>query len=125
MRKILGICISVGVATCLTTSAALSDRRYQQSTLTGRNRTRHLVREVYVSWSINQVQNILFALISIFHLDGVTLDGDTTLTLQIHIVEHLSLSDLYSLSILQQTVCQSRLAMVNVSNNAEISYMIH
>ena len=27
MRKILGIFISVGVATCLTTSAALSDRR--------------------------------------------------------------------------------------------------
>jgi hypothetical protein len=55
----------------------------------------------------------------------VTLDGDTALTLQIHIVEHLSLSNLYGFSVLKQSVCQSRLAVVNVGYDAEISYMIH
>ena len=79
---------------------ALCGIHHQQRTLTGRNRTRYFVREVYVSRGINQVQDVLLTLMHIFHLDGVTLDGDTTLTLQIHIVEHLSLSNLYGLSIL-------------------------
>ena len=98
---------------------------HQQCALAGSNRTANLVREVNVSRSVDQVQNILLALISILHLDGVTLDGDTTFTLQVHIIEHLSFGHLYSLSKLQQTVCQSRLAVINMGNNAKISYMIH
>ena len=104
---------------------ALGGIDHQQRSLAGRNRTRHLVGEVHMSWSIDQIQDILLALIHILHLDGMTLDGDATLSLQIHVVQHLTLRHLNSLGELQQTVCQGGLTMVDMCDNAEIPDMIH
>ena len=98
---------------------------HQQRTLAGSDRTAHLVRKVDVSRSVNQVQYVFLSLVSVFHLDSVTLNRNTTFTLQVHIVEHLSLGHLYSLSVLQQSVSQSRFAVIDVGDDAEISYMIH
>ena len=39
--------------------------------------------------SINKVQDIIFAFIFIFHLNGVAFYGNSTLALQVHIVEQL------------------------------------
>jgi len=61
----------------------------------------------------------------VFHLYGVALDGDTPLFLQVHIVEHLPASYLNGFGKFQHTVGQSRLPVVNVCDDAEVSYMVH
>ena len=55
---------------------------------------------------VNKIEHIMLATKVIVHLYGMTLDGDTALTLQVHIVEHLILRHVDSLGELQQTVCQ-------------------
>ena len=61
----------------------------------------------------------------VFHLNRMAFDGNTTLTLQIHIVEHLSLRYLNGIGELKHTIGQSRLSVVDMRYDAEISYMIH
>ena len=77
---------------------------YKQRTFTCGNASRHLVGEVYVSRSINKIQNICLAIMLVFHLYGMALDSNATLTLQIHVVKHLALSYLDCLCTLQQSV---------------------
>ena len=55
----------------------------------------------------------------------MALDGDSALALQVHIIKHLSIRDLNGISIFQQTVSQCTLTVVNVCNNAEITYILH
>ena len=43
----------------------------------------------------------------ILHLYGMALDGDTSFLLKVHVIQHLSVSYLYSIGKFQQTVCQS------------------
>ena len=97
----------------------------EQRTLTGSDASRHFVREVDVSRSVDKVQNVCLTVMLILHLDGMTLDGYASLSLQIHVVKHLALSYLDCLRMLQQSVGKRRLAMVDVGNNTEISYIIH
>ena len=78
-----------------------------------------------MSRSINQVKDILLPLISIFHLDSMALDSDPSFLLQIHIIKHLPGSNLNGMCKLQQTVSQSRLTVVNMSNNAKVAYILH
>ena len=61
----------------------------------------------------------------ILHLDGMALDCDTTLALQVHVVKHLAFSYLDCLRTLQQSVGKCRLAVVDVGNNTEIPYIVH
>ena len=77
---------------------------HQQCSLAGSDGTRHLIGEVDMSWGINQIENIFFALVHIPHLDGVALDGDATLTLQVHVIKHLSFGDLDGLGEFQHSV---------------------
>ena len=76
---------------------------------------------------VNQIKDIFFALILVFHLDGVALDGDTALALQFHIVQHLVLELAFvdRLGKLQQAVGQRALTMVYMCDNAKISDMFH
>ena len=104
---------------------ALCGIDHQQGTFAGSNRTRHLIGEVYMTRGINQIEDIFFTIVHILHLDGVALDSDTTLTLQVHVIKHLSLSDLNGLGEFQHPVCQRRLAMIDMRNDTEISDMIH
>jgi len=57
----------------------------------------------------------------------VALDGYSSLTLKIHIIEHLRLHIFahHGSGALKQTVGQSGFAMVNMRNNAEISDIFH
>ena len=114
--------IEIRNSLCLYTLCSVN---HQQGTLTGSYGTRHFIREVHVSRGINEVQNIFFTLVHILHLDGVALNRNAALALQIHVVQHLSLRHLDGLGELQQTVGQRRLPMVDMCNDAEISYMIH
>ena len=78
-----------------------------------------------MSRGVNQVQYVFFAFVHIFHLDGMAFNGNTTFTLQFHIVQHLSFRHLDGLGKFQETVGQCRLAMVYMCNNAKVSYMVH
>lgn len=70
-------------------------------------------------WSIDEIEFSSFPL----HTYWSELDGDTPFPLEIHVIECLRLD--FSLfecsSDFHETVCQSRLAMINVSNDTKIS----
>ena len=104
---------------------ALRGVDHQQRTLAGGYRTADFIREVHVSRSVNQIEYVFLSLVHIFHLDGVALDGDAALALQVHVVQHLSFGHLYGLGELQQTVGQGRFSVVYMCNDTKISYMIH
>ncbi len=104
---------------------ALRGVDHQQSALAGGNGTAHLIAEVDVTWSVNEVEHIILTTTLVVHLDGVALDGDATFLFQVHIVEHLPLGHGNGLRVLQQTVCQRTLPVVDMGNNAEVSYVLH
>ena len=83
---------------------ALCSVDHQQGTFASGNASRNLIREIHMSRSVNQVQDILLAIKRILHLNGVTLDGDAALLFQIHIVEHLAFGYLNGIRALQQSV---------------------
>ena len=95
--------------------------------LTGGKRTGNLVVKVNMTRSVDEVQNIVFAVLGkIIELNGVSLDCDSSLTLKIHFVEklsgHVTQSD--RLCFFKQSVGKGGLAVVDVCNNAEISDFI-
>ena len=53
----------------------------EQCTLTCSYGARHLVAEVHVSRRVDQVERVLYVILSIGHLYSVALDRDATLTL--------------------------------------------
>jgi hypothetical protein len=55
----------------------------------------------------------------------MALDGDASLFLKVHIVEHLPLGYLYGISVLQQSVGYRTLTMIYVGYDAEVSYILH
>ena len=99
---------------------ALSGIHHQKRTLAGGNGTGHLIGEVHVARSVDKVQRVL----AIVHLDGMTLDGDAALLLEIHVVEHLALRHLERTRHLEHAVCQRALAVIDVGNDAEITYLV-
>ena len=103
---------------------ALRSIHNEQCALAGGDGARHLVGEVHVSRSVNQVQDILLALVHILHLDGMALDGDTSLLFQIHIIQHLSFGYLDGIGELQQAVGQSRFAMIDMGYDTKVTYIL-
>ena len=63
----------------------------------GRQGTRHFVVEIHMARGIDQVQQVLLALVRIVHLDRLELDRDAAFPLEIHLIEellfHLALLD--------------------------------
>ena len=116
--------IQVGDGLRLNTLRSINN---QQRALACRNRARHLVGEVDVSRGVNQVESILLAFIVILHLNGMALDGDATLALKVHVVEHLCLQVLclYGVGIFKQTVGKRALSVVDMRYNAKIPYIFH
>ena len=53
----------------------------QESSFAGCDGARDLIGEVYVSWSVDEVEDVGIAIQLIVHLDSVAFNGDTTLTL--------------------------------------------
>ena len=80
-----------------------------------------------MSRSIDQVQKMLFTLILMLHLDGVTFNGDPPFTLQFHIIQHLVLEIplIQGTGFHQQPVGQGTLPMIDVGNDTEVANVIH
>ena len=99
----------------------------KQRTLTSCNGSRNLIGKINVTRGVDEIKHILLTIQNIIHLNGVRLDCDTSLTLQIHIIKKLilffTLSN--SSSSIEQTIGQSAFTMVNMGNNAKITNVLH
>ncbi len=80
-----------------------------------------------MSWGVNQVERIFLAIENVVHLYGVAFNGDASLALQLHIVEHLCLKvfTFYCFGYFEQTVGQRAFAVVDVCYNAKITNVFH
>ena len=109
---------------------ALGGIYHQQGPLTRAQAPRHLVGKIHVPRRVDQVQLILHAIrCRVIHRDRVRLDGDAPFLLEIHRVEQLVLHVPVGngSSPVQQPVGQSRLPVVDVRNDAEVtnSFDVH
>ena len=103
---------------------ALGGIHHQHRALAGRQGPGNLVVEVHMARGVDQVQLVDLPVLGlVVQPDGPGLDGDATLPLQVHVVQqlalHLPLGN--RLTLLQQPVRQRGLAVVDMSDNAEIS----
>ena len=75
-------------------------------------------------WRVHKVQDIFLTILRcVIEANGLRLDGDTALALNIHGVEHLlfHLTICEAAGFLDQAVCERRLAMVNMGDDGKIS----
>ena len=96
----------------------------EQSALAGREAARDLIGEVDMTRRIDEVELILLAVLAlVVQPHRLRLDGDAALALDVHVVEdlrlHLTLRQ--RARILNQTVRNRRLAMVDVRDDREIA----
>ena len=71
---------------------SLGGVHHQDRAVTGGKASGYLVIEIHMSWSVNQVKNILLPVLGPIHgADSLRFDGNAPLPLQIHVVEHLRL----------------------------------
>ena len=114
---------------------ALRGVHHQQRPFAGGDGTTHLVAEIHMPGGVDKVQYelltgigpISFRRDAVVHLDGMALDGDAALFLQLHIVKHLilHLTGCDSMRHLQQAVGQRALAVVDMRYDAEIANILH
>ena len=91
-------------------------------------RSPHFVRKINVARCIDQIQQIFCSIRSlVIERNRITLDGNAPFTLDIHRVEHLFMQvALRNASAgLNQSVGESRLAVIDVGNNTEVSNVFH
>ena len=96
----------------------------ENRSLTGGERTRDLVVEVDVAGSVDEVEEIVLAVVGgVDYADGARLDRDSALTLELHVVEELSLHVARGngVGVLEYPVRERALAVVNVRDYTEIS----
>ncbi len=55
----------------------------------------------------------------------MALDGDAALTFQVHVVQHLSVGHLNGIGEFQQAVGKGGFSVVNMGNNAKVTYILH
>jgi hypothetical protein len=97
-----------------------------QSAFTGAEAAGYFIREIHVSRGINQVQLVDLSVLGlVIHRDRMRLDRDASLTLQIHGIQELFLhfAGRDGSGAMQQPIRERRLPVIDVSNNAEITYM--
>ena len=106
---------------------ALGSVHHQKCSLAGGYGAGHLVGEVHVARSVDEVEDVFLTFIIVHHLYRVALDGDAFLPLQIHGIQHLilHLPLRKGVGALQQTVRQSTLAMVDMGYYAKIPDIFH
>ena len=113
----------VGMGECLRLYA-LRGVDDEEGAFAGRQRARDLVREVDVARRIDQIQLVLAAVGGVVeHADGLRLDGDALLALQVHRVQHLLLHGALrdGAGQLQQAVGEGRFSVVDVGDDAEVA----
>ena len=78
-------------------------------------------------WRIDEIKHIVLTVERIVHLNRMGFDRDSTLTLQIHIIEKLILLFSFSncTSCIEQTVSQGAFTMIDMGNDAEIPNVLH
>src|SRR5213080_4799768 len=96
----------------------------QQRAFARGERARHLVREVDVAGRVDEVQDVLLAVVPrVVQPDRMRLDGDAALALEIHGIEHLRfhLARLQRACRLQEAIGKRRLAVIDVRDDREIT----
>ena len=93
--------IEVGNGLCLN---ALRGVYHEETTFAGCDGATHLISEVHVSRSVNEIEHVVLTIHFVVHLDGVTFDRDTTFLFEVHVVEHLTFGDFYGRRAFQQSV---------------------
>ena len=106
---------------------ALGGVDHQQCAFAGCDGTGNLVGEIHMARSVDEVQHVVLTAAGVVHLDGVALDGDAFLLLQVHAVQHLvfHLTLVESLGAFQHTVGKSAFAVVDMGDYAKISDVPH
>lgn len=79
-------------------------------------------------WSVNKIQRVHLPIgVLILHLDGMTFYRDTALPFKVHIVEslvlHVALGN--GACVLEQTVREGTLAVIDMRDDTEIAYVFH
>ena len=99
----------------------------QHRALAGGQRARDLVGEVHVPRRIDEVERVLLAVSrGVQEADGMRLDRDAALFLQVHRVEHLAhrFLGVHGAGEGEQSVGQRGLAVVDVRDNGEVSDLL-
>src|SRR4030043_408843 len=117
----------IKVGNCLSLHALGSINQKKDAFARGQ-RARNLIRKVDMTWRVDQIENILLSVFSMIgKRDGLTLDGDPPLALDVHVIQDLILevSLINQTRILNEAVCKGRFSMVNVCNDAKVTYVFH
>ena len=97
---------------------------HKQRAFAGLEAARDFVGEIHVPGRVDQVQLVHEAIVGlVVETDGMSLDGDAALTLEIHGVEHLfhHFALLERAGCFQKTVSDGAFAVVDVGDDGEIS----
>lgn len=95
------------------------------STATGIT-SRHLCSEVYVTRRVDQMEHVVQALVVVQHSTRLSLDGDASFSLDIELVQDLSISTLFDDSgQLEQAIAQGALSVIDVGDNAEVAKAVY
>jgi hypothetical protein len=101
---------------------------HQQRTFAAHQRAAHLVGEVHVPGRVDQVELVRLPIPGrVRQRDGVRLDRDAALPLEVHRVEDLvaELPVFHRSAALDEAVGQCRLAVVDVGDDAEVADLVH
>ena len=97
---------------------------HQHRSITGGKRPAHLIIKIHVAWRIDQVEDVLLPILCpVYGSYRLGLDGDSSLPLQIHVVQHLflHLSAGEQARFLNDPVRQRGFAVVNMGDDTKIS----
>ena len=103
---------------------ALRRVNQQERAFAGGERSRDFVGEVDVTRCVDEIEDVfLTGLRAVVQADGMGLDRDAALALEVHRVEHLRLhlAGLESAGNLEKTIGQRRLAMVDVRDDGKVT----
>ncbi len=113
--------VQVGQRLCLDALGRIDE---QHRALTGRERPTDLVREVDMTRSVDQMQDVVATIIGLpRQTDALRFDRDATLTLDVHLVQILGthVTGLDDAGDTEHPVGERRLTVVDVSDDAEVA----
>ncbi len=103
---------------------ALGSVHQEDGAFAGSQSAGHFVGKVHVAGRVDQIQNIVLALIVVYHAHGVALDRDALFALQVHVVQHLRhIHAVYHVGCFQEAIRQGGFPVVDMGYDAEVSYI--
>ena len=103
---------------------ALTSVNHQQRAFAGRERTRDLIGEVDMARRVHEIENVGLAVLrDVVEPDGLRLDRDAALALDIHGIQHLldHVARGKAAGRLDEPVGKRRFAVVDMGDNREIA----